>query len=159
MNRHVSSESRIPIILSAAVFILAAACSDPNDTGFSVDGLTPEEVSKLETLAAEGDCNELTAALEWFQIGVNVGALESNDPLDFVDQLLSDSGCRASIGESSGSDSSVGSADCDPNYVGTCVPRVDFDLDCADIAAPVQVVGVDVHGFDRDRDGIGCESN
>lgn len=48
-------------------------------------------------------------------------------------------------------------SECDPNYVGVCVPVVDYDLDCADIDGPVYVVGDDIHGFDRDRDGVGCE--
>jgi len=48
-------------------------------------------------------------------------------------------------------------SNCDPNYEGACVPLVSYDLDCPDIEGPVYVVGTDIHGFDRDRDGIGCE--
>lgn len=47
---------------------------------------------------------------------------------------------------------------CDPNYAGYCVPVVSYDLDCADIGHRVIVVGVDIHHFDGDHDGIGCES-
>lgn len=47
---------------------------------------------------------------------------------------------------------------CDPNYAGFCVPVVAYDLDCGDIRHQVSVVGVDIHGFDSDHDGIGCES-
>lgn len=47
--------------------------------------------------------------------------------------------------------------DCDPNYDGACVPLVSYDLDCPDIQGPVYVVGVDVHKFDRDENGVGCE--
>jgi len=50
-------------------------------------------------------------------------------------------------------------SDCDPNYEGACVPIVGYDLDCPDISDPVYVVGTDIHGFDRDRDGVGCELN
>lgn len=46
---------------------------------------------------------------------------------------------------------------CDSNYQGPCIPIVSYDLDCPDIIGPVYVVGFDVHGFDRDRDGVGCE--
>jgi len=49
-------------------------------------------------------------------------------------------------------------SNCDHNYRGACVPRVPYDLDCADIDGPVYVVGVDVHRFDADGDGVGCES-
>jgi hypothetical protein len=47
---------------------------------------------------------------------------------------------------------------CDPNYAGSCVPIVSYDLDCDDIGHRVTVVGVDIHHFDSDGDGIGCES-
>jgi hypothetical protein len=50
-----------------------------------------------------------------------------------------------------------GGGGCDPNYTG-CVPDVGYDLDCADIDGPVQVLGADPHGFDRDGDGIACET-
>lgn len=48
---------------------------------------------------------------------------------------------------------------CDPNYLG-CIPPYPPDLDCTDIKrmglAPIRVIGVDVHKFDGDGDGIGC---
>jgi len=47
---------------------------------------------------------------------------------------------------------------CDPNYAGYCVPIVTYDLDCIDIGHRVTVVGLDIHHFDGDGDGIGCES-
>lgn len=54
-------------------------------------------------------------------------------------------------------------AACDPNYTG-CVP-VASDVDCAGgsgngpayVRGPVQVIGSDIYGLDRDGDGIGCE--
>jgi len=49
-------------------------------------------------------------------------------------------------------------ANCDPNYSGACVPIVSWDLDCADIRQTVKVEGTDIHRFDADRDGYGCES-
>jgi hypothetical protein len=52
---------------------------------------------------------------------------------------------------------------CDPNYSG-CVP-IASDVDCeggsgngpAYVKGPVQVIGSDIYGLDRDNDGIGCE--
>jgi hypothetical protein len=32
-----------------------------------------------------------------------------------------------------------------------------YDLDCADVAGPVEITGDDPNGLDRDGDGIGCE--
>ena len=51
-----------------------------------------------------------------------------------------------------------GRPSCDENYSG-CVPNVSYDLDCGDITGSVRVYGSDVHRFDRDGDGVGCESN
>lgn len=53
---------------------------------------------------------------------------------------------------------------CDPNYTGACVP-IASDVDCeggsgngpAYVRGPVRVIGTDVYGLDRDKDGIGCE--
>jgi micrococcal nuclease len=49
-------------------------------------------------------------------------------------------------------------AGCDPNYSGACVPLTSTDLDCADVARPVRVVGADPHRLDGDGDGWGCET-
>jgi len=54
-------------------------------------------------------------------------------------------------------------ANCDSNYSG-CVP-IASDVDClggsgngpAYVRGPVQVIGRDIYGLDRDGDGIGCE--
>ncbi len=51
---------------------------------------------------------------------------------------------------------------CDPNYAG-CVP-IASDVDCAGgtgngpayVSGPVQVVGNDIYGLDRDGNGVGC---
>jgi len=49
---------------------------------------------------------------------------------------------------------------CDPNYDG-CIPAYPPDLNCAEVRklglAPIRVVGLDVHKFDGDGDGIGCD--
>ncbi len=55
---------------------------------------------------------------------------------------------------------------CHPSYVGACVPAGVSDVDCSSgngngpyyVTGPVRVVGRDVYGLDRDRDGIGCEN-
>lgn len=53
---------------------------------------------------------------------------------------------------------------CDPNYSGACVP-VASDVDCEGgsgngpeyVAGPVNVIGDDIYGLDRDGNGVGCE--
>jgi micrococcal nuclease len=50
------------------------------------------------------------------------------------------------------------SKQCDTSYPDVCIPSPPPDLDCPDIPyRRFRVVGSDPHGFDRDRDGIGCE--
>jgi len=48
---------------------------------------------------------------------------------------------------------------CDPSYPGVCIPQYPPDLDCGDIPYRRFVVrDPDLHNFDSDYDGIGCES-
>lgn len=52
-----------------------------------------------------------------------------------------------------------GTAACDPSYPGVCIPPAPPDLDCGEISfRRFQVLSPDPHGFDRDGDGVGCES-
>ena len=60
--------------------------------------------------------------------------------------------------------SGAASAACDPNYGRVCVP-VASDVDCAGgsgngpeyVMGPVEIIGDDIYGLDRDGDGIACE--
>jgi len=48
---------------------------------------------------------------------------------------------------------------CDPSYPDVCIPIWPPDLDCDEISySNFKVLQPDQHGFDPDRDGIGCES-
>ncbi len=38
------------------------------------------------------------------------------------------------------------------------MPITSSDLNCSDIGFTVTVVGTDIHRFDGDGDGVGCES-
>jgi hypothetical protein len=52
-----------------------------------------------------------------------------------------------------------GNDNCHPSYPGVCIPPPPPDLDCKDISyRRFQVLPPDPHNFDRDLDGIGCES-
>lgn len=49
--------------------------------------------------------------------------------------------------------------ECDPSYPEVCIPPYPPDLNCGDISQRrFTVVDPDSHGFDRDRDGVGCKS-
>lgn len=48
---------------------------------------------------------------------------------------------------------------CDPAYPTVCIPPPPPDLDCGDIPhRNFTVLPPDPHGFDRDNDGMGCET-
>jgi len=48
---------------------------------------------------------------------------------------------------------------CDPSYPDICIPPFPPDLDCGEIRhVNFKVLPPDPHGFDGDKDGIGCES-
>lgn len=48
---------------------------------------------------------------------------------------------------------------CDPSYPTVCIPSPPPDLDCKDVPhRRFKVVGADPHGFDGNRDGVGCET-
>jgi len=54
---------------------------------------------------------------------------------------------------------------CDPNYKGACLDPNAPDYDCAGgsgdgpkyVQGPIEVVGSDHYGLDRDGDGVACE--
>ena len=49
---------------------------------------------------------------------------------------------------------------CDPAYPDLCIPKDSPDLQCSDIKErKFRVLPPDPHGFDGDKDGIGCEKN
>jgi len=57
------------------------------------------------------------------------------------------------------STSELSTSGCDSSYPDSCIPSPPPDLDCPDVSQKrFTVVGSDPHGFDRDGDGIGCES-
>ncbi len=62
-------------------------------------------------------------------------------------------------GSGSGSVAPPSGGNCDPHYVGVCIPPPPPDLDCSQISyRRFKVVGGDPHNFDADKDGIGCEN-
>jgi hypothetical protein len=56
-------------------------------------------------------------------------------------------------------DATTDNDDCDSSYPDTCIPSPPPNLNCGDISDKrFEVLPPDPHGFDRDGDGIGCES-
>ena len=74
-------------------------------------------------------------------------------------------GCNGGVDPANGSSSGGSGSGCDPNYKGACLDPNASDYDCAGgsgngpkyVEGPVQVVGSDTYGLDRDGDGTGCD--
>jgi hypothetical protein len=61
--------------------------------------------------------------------------------------------------QSSDNEAKSNNSNCDPSYPDFCIASPPPDLNCADISQKrFTVSGSDPHGFDRDNDGVGCES-
>ena len=75
-------------------------------------------------------------------------------------------GCESAVGggvtppdNGDGTPPDNGDGNCDPSYPDVCIKSPPPDLNCPDIPNKnFKVIGSDPHGFDRDNDGIGCES-
>lgn len=100
-------------------------------------------------------------------IGIPVGIFMiligggGHSPIDFEDDTI----VKPKLIDSVTSEPSVSqptftqSASCDSSYPNVCIPPYPPDLDCGEIGySNFRVIGSDPHGFDRDNDGIGCES-
>lgn len=119
----------------------AASSAYPPDVEYQSTFIEDQRVAREESRGLWGSCSAF---------GVPAGGSGQSDP-----QPTS----APTSGTTSGSGAVAGS--CDPSYPDACIPPISDsgDLDCGDVAERrFQVLPPDPHGFDRDLDGIGCES-
>ena len=141
--------------LGAAAFM--AGCGGSSDSGVSVNLPVESPTTMLRTLAPEqsGPAATITPA--------PLASPRQVSPSSAVSPSAASSGSATSSRPAvpkpkKSKKAQQPSSNCDPNYSGACVPIVGFDLDCPDVGASVTVEGTDIHGFDADGDGAGCES-
>ena len=80
----------------------------------------------------------------------------SSDPHGFD---ADNDGIGCEVGSPSNPVQSTPENNCDPSYPDVCIASYPPDLDCGEISySNFKVTGSDPHGFDGDKDGIGCES-
>ncbi len=105
---------------------------------------------------------KIRCSVRWRYKGRYVGYVSHRAYVDNGDQMISS---RANIKhhkpkkKKRGGSGGGSRGNCDSSYPTVCIPPPPPDLDCPEI--PYQdfaVTGSDPHGFDGDRDGIGCES-
>jgi micrococcal nuclease len=109
-----------------------------------------------ETIIAEGYAHEYTYAIPYryrdrFRAAERAAREASRG-------LWSPTTCGGDTTRPAGATPPPAATGCDPSYAGVCITPPPPDLDCGDIPyRRFSVVGPDLHRFDGDRDGIGCE--
>jgi len=94
--------------------------------------------------------------LDCDEIGYSNFRVIGNDPHGF-DRDNDGIGCE--VGSPPSSNPVDTTPSCDESYPDVCIAPYPPDLNCGDIGySNFRVNGTDPHGFDRDNDGIGCES-
>jgi len=117
-----------------------------------------------EMIVESGNCDEsypdvcipYPPDLDCDEISYSNFRVIGNDPHEF-DRDNDGIGCEVGAPFTSNTVESV--PECDESYPDVCIPPYPPDLDCGEIGySNFKVIGNDPHGFDRDNDGIGCES-
>jgi len=135
---------------SGAEVALTISCEVPDVTGVAGD----EATQTLEDAGFEASldsCDDDPASC----------TVEDQDP---AGGESADPGAEVAL-TVTGSDDGDASDGCDPSYEGACLNPAAYDYDCAGgsgdgpeyVDGPVDVVGDDHYGLDRDGDGVGCD--
>jgi len=94
--------------------------------------------------------------LDCDEIGYSNFKVVGDDQHGFDDNY---DGIGCEVGSPQSSNPVESTPSCDESYPDVCIAPYPPDLDCGEIGySNFRVVGDDPHGFDRDNDGIGCES-
>lgn len=95
--------------------------------------------------------------LDCGEIGYSNFRVVQPDPHGF-DRDQDGIGCEVGSSQSSEPVQPTQETNCDPSYPDVCIASYPPDLDCGEIGfSNFRVIQPDPHGFDGDRDGIGCE--
>lgn len=119
--------------------------------GFAVPYVVPPNVRHIEEIRAAADSARAG--------GIGLWAIEAFECLP-ADHRAGRCGAAApEPAVESAPTRSAGREECHPSYPDVCIPPPPPDLDCGDIPhRRFRVVGADPHRFDRDGDGVACES-
>ena len=124
-----------------------------------------QTIDKHDRILAVIHCNGHNLNEELVESQYGFVSTQFCDSSEFANQKWAqDNGCPTSTGfpkaTSEQSTGLPGSAkDCDPSYPDFCILPPPPDLDCSDVSEKkFTVLQPDPHGFDGDRDGLGCES-
>jgi micrococcal nuclease len=104
-------------------------------------------------------CNELILNEEILEVGHAVLLTEFCGKSEFTEEPWAQKhGCAETIESTIPANTKI-KDNCDPSYPDVCISSPPPDLDCGKILYQnFRVLPADPHGFDGDKDGIGCES-
>lgn len=147
-----------PLIPIAQVVTAGNVRSYPNTaSGQVINKIAAGETITLISKTPDGAWYEMTSS-SGAQGYVSVSLLELAPGVSDI-VASKDAGPPPVVAKPPAKPAAKPAAQCDPNYSGACIPIVDYDLNCPDVGVKdFYVVGYDKHGFDRDRDGLACES-
>lgn len=158
MKERNSSVVTLGVILSVAVFLLVIMSSPglrPQTVTAAADQ-APHQQAYYEAriVALENTVNDLARRVTALERGGYVDAPVYAVPVySAPTQAIVEPSAPAAIQ----STQSTGPG-CDPSYPDVCIAPYPPDLDCRDIVVRgFQVLPPDLHNFDGDHDGIGCE--
>jgi hypothetical protein len=114
----------------------------PNDTSTTNNEIIPPSTTNEPSIANSPTSSEPTTDSQ------------SSTPVIPADESTS-----STESEPTDNEENSGGNECDSSYPDVCIPPPPPDLNCADVSGKrFSVQGSDPHGFDRDNDGVGCES-
>ncbi len=148
------------IIISSILLILLCLCSSSRSIGNDDEPIMPDHTEIAATIYAEIYLRTEIAATIYAQLT----PAESSTPIS-TDTLIptitsfpTDTTTVYPTITPIPTSVSAASSNCDPSYPDVCIPSPPPDLNCGDIPYKrFTVLPPDPHGFDRDKDGIGCE--
>jgi len=102
---------------------------------------------------------QMTPYAEYFKTSFKIVGESWSEPGEYIAEFVHGSDRIQIIINYVGEDPDPIITECDPSYPDICIVQYPPDLNCDDIIyANFRVIGEDLHRFDGDNDGIGCES-
>jgi hypothetical protein len=155
------------IIISSILFILIYLCSTSRSTSNNDEPIMPDHTEIAATIYAEIYLHTEIAATIYAELAL----LETSTPVPTNTLIPTNTLFPTSTVMPTNTPTiaptmvliptafNAASSNCDPSYPDVCIPSPPPDLNCDDIPyRRFRVLPPDPHGFDRDKDGIGCES-
>jgi hypothetical protein len=160
---------RITVVAVMLVFATASGlgCGESGDAASSDQQGTAQNAAALDAsreARAEARRERIAARREARRARIRAQRRAAHRAKVRAERRAAREAARAAEDAAAQADSGAQTSKCDPNYSGACLDPNAYDYDCTggsgdgpDYTGPVQVVGDDHYGLDRDGDGYACE--